>query len=238
LLAAPLLAAIPGAALAADLYVPPAAPPAPVPVATNWDGPYIGANIGYGWGSANVTSTDPAVPAGLTPYDSSANPDGFMIGAQAGYNFHASDNLVLGIEGALDWSNQTGGATTSYANGGIAVTGITQSIGWNGDIVARLGVDAGSVLPYVDAGVAFANVTRDATNMNPTFGITPTSASNTQVGWTAGVGVEAMVADNLSVFVSYNYADYGTASYDTGGNYMPSVRVTDNILKAGLNWHF
>ncbi len=119
------------------------------------------------------------------------------------------------------------------------MTGITQTINWEGMITAKLGIDVGgNILPYVDAGVAFANITRDATDMDPDFGTDPTSVTNTQVGWTVGVGLEAQIADHVTGFVSYNYADYGNADFNTGGDYTPSVHTTDNIVKAGINYHF
>jgi len=204
--------------MAADLAMPAAAPAMAAPAPTNWDGPYIGANIGYGWGFADHQPATPIGPGG-NGFDGS--PAGFIIGGQIGYNFHLSDNIVAGVEGNLDWSNQS----ASFPG---AFTTTTQAINWQGNIVGKLGVDVDGFLPYIDAGVAFANSTRS----------TPTASSNqTQTGWTVGVGVEYMLADNLSGFISYNYADYGTAKYPTGGT-PPSIHLTDSIVKVGLNWHF
>jgi outer membrane autotransporter protein len=195
LIAAASLAAFTGSAMAADLYVPPpAAPVAPIVSTTNWDGPYIGASVGYGWQTLNST---PAVSG-----------NGWLVGAQLGYNFHVSDPLVLGIEGNLDWQNGAGGtAPNSY------------SINWDGSIRARLGVDVDTILPYIEAGVAFANVTDNTVPV-----------TEVRTGWTAGVGIEFMLADQLSTNVEYRYADYGTGS---SGN-----RLTDNSIRVGLNYHF
>src|SRR6185312_3686551 len=214
LLAATAVAGFSGAALAADLYVPPAAAPAaPVAAPTSWDGPYIGANIGYGWGSADSTSAHQYNdPTNTITTDDSLSMSGFMVGGQIGYNFHLSDNIVGGIEGSLDWTNQTG-TTDSNSN----YPGITHTINWDGMIVAKLGVDVGgNILPYIDAGLAFANSTRDSSGCTNCFYVDSSHKSDnvTQAGWTVGVGVEAMLADNLSGFVSYNYADYGSADFN------------------------
>ena len=212
LLATAVVGACSGTALAADLYVPPPVAPVVAPPVSNWDGPYIGANIGYSWGTADHTSG---------PGTNDITLSGFEVGAQLGYNFHVSDNIVLGIEGSLDWSNETGS---------IPIFGTTtHTINAEGMLVGRLGADMGTWMPYIDAGVAFANATR-ANGL-------PASATNTQTGWTVGVGVEVMLADHLSGFLSYNYADYGSAVYNTGGT-PPTIHLTDNIFKAGLNYHF
>jgi opacity protein-like surface antigen len=186
-IAAAAFVALSGSAMAADLYVPPAAP-APVVTTTNWDGPYIGATVGYNWYNG------PTVGAAA----------GWDVGAQLGYNFHVSDAIVLGIQGDVNWIG------TNYAG---------NPNGWTGAIVGRLGYDAGAILPYVEAGVAFADIDF------PTPGWGQSSA-----GWTAGAGIEFMLADQWSVNVEYRYSDYG--SFGTIGD------VNDNSLRVGLNYHF
>jgi len=208
LIATAAVAAFSGSAMAADLYVPPAAAAAPVATSTNWDGPYIGASLGYGWGTAHDTS-------GVFTPDASTT--GWLVGAQLGYNFHVSDSIVLGLEGNIDWLNESGTSA--------AVPGGTFTANWDGSIRARLGVDVGSVLPYVEAGVAFANATAAATGAP--------SVSNTHTGYTLGAGVEFMLADQLSANVEYRYNNYGSATY----NGTP-INFTDNQVRIGLNYHF
>jgi opacity protein-like surface antigen len=207
--------------MAADLAVP-AAPVVAAPAPTNWDGPYIGANIGYGWGFADH---QPAIPIGPGGNGFDINTSGFLVGGQIGYNFHLSDNIVAGVEASVDWSNEQG--TTTLIGGTT-----TQRINWDGNVVARLGIDVGgNILPYIDGGFAFANSTRSNT-------VPGATATNTQTGWTVGIGAEAMFTDHISGFVSYNYADYGSAKYNTGGGpNQPNIHLTDNIVKAGLNFH-
>jgi opacity protein-like surface antigen len=188
-IAAAAVVAFSGSAMAADLYVPPAAPVAPVVTTTNWDGPYIGATVGYSWYNSGVLGA--------------AN--GWDIGAQLGYNFHVSDAIVLGLQGDVNW------ISTSYP---------TNPSGWNGAIVARLGYDAGAILPYVEAGVAFADINFPA----------PTG-SQSSAGWTAGAGIEFMLADQWSVNVEYRYADYGSFGGGVGD-------INDNSIRVGLNYHF
>jgi opacity protein-like surface antigen len=208
LLASAMAMAVSGSAMAADLYAPPpAAPVAVAPAVSDWDGPYVGASVGYGWASVNDSTVSDSTTA-----------DGWLLGGQVGYNFHLSDTIVAGVEGDLNWNNQQGSGFT----GGDA--GDSYRINWDGSIRGRLGLDFDGVLPYVEAGVAFAN----ADLSGPVA-----AANNTYTGWTAGAGVEFKVSDPISVNVEYRYSDYGDQTY--GGD---SVHLNDNIVKLGLNYHF
>ena len=63
--------------------------------AYSWAGPYLGANLGYEWGSV---SNNPAKPSG------------FVGGVQAGYNFQ-NGPWVFGVEGDI----QAAGADDTFA---------------------------------------------------------------------------------------------------------------------------
>jgi len=204
LIATAAVAAFSGSAMAADLYVPPAAAAAPVATSTNWDGPYIGATLGYGWGTATPT-------APLTAVDIA----GGLVGAQIGYNFHVADQFVLGLQGDIAWLNESG----------TDAAGDTFKTDWSGALLARAGVDIDSVLPYVEAGVAFANAT-----ITPVGGA---AVSNTHTGYVLGAGVEFMLADQLSANIEYRYNNYGSQTYAG----VP-VAITDNQIRLGLNYHF
>lgn len=68
------------------------APQAALP--TSWNGFYIGANAGYGWGSA-----------------AGDNPNGAIGGFQAGFNFQgAGSPIVFGVETDFDWSGVSAGS--------------------------------------------------------------------------------------------------------------------------------
>ncbi|RYH12667.1 MAG: porin family protein, partial [Alphaproteobacteria bacterium] len=180
---------------AADLIVD-SAPMAPVydAPAGNWDGAYIGAFAGYGWGT--LTDEDGAFSPPGADYDTT----GWLLGVNAGYNFTVSEAIVAGIVGDIAWSNQE--ADTAF--------GLDDAtINWQGSIRGRLGFDGGAFLPYVTAGLAFANATVEDT---------PDEDTQTHIGWTAGAGVEFAVADNVSLDLQYRYSDFGTATYDIGGD--------------------
>ena len=200
---------------AADLIVDaPEAAPMMAPASGNWDGAYIGAFAGYGWGT--LTEEDGVFAPAGTEFDLS----GWQLGVTAGYNFTVSEAIVAGIAGDIAWSN-IGDDSGAFGYD-------SSSINWNGSIRGRLGFDGGAFLPYVTAGLAFANATVDTT--------APSSDSQTYIGWTAGVGVEFAVADNVSLDLQYRYTDYGTATFDAP--VADDVSLTTNAVTAGINFKF
>lgn len=208
------------AASAADLII---SEPAPAPVVVdtsgNWDGAFIGAFAGYGWGT--LTDEDGLFTSATEAVDYDG--EGWQVGVNAGYNFTVSEALVAGIVADVAWSDLNGENTTD---------GVSYKTDWTGSIRGRLGIDAGAFLPYVTAGVAFANNTATFDN-----GVDPV-VEDTQVhtGWTAGAGVEFAVADNVSLDLQYRYSDYGTKTYDLGGD--TDLSLTSHAITAGVNFRF
>ncbi|MDB5547271.1 MAG: outer-rane immunogenic protein [Tardiphaga sp.] len=99
--------------------------------AYSWAGPYLGGNIGYGWGSITSNSTKPS---------------GFNAGITAGYNFQ-SGPLVYGLEGDL----QANGANDTFAPWKF-------SNPWFGTVRGRVGYSFSNVLFYGTAGLAFGGL--------------------------------------------------------------------------------
>ena len=127
-----------GAAWAADL---PSSPyyPAPAPMGSySWTGPYLGANLGYEWGSVSNNPTRPSGAAG---------------GIQGGYIWQ-SGRFVFGGEGDLQFSN---------ANDLFAPWKFSNP--WFGTVRARAGVAINNFLLYGTAGFAFGEVTAETVGL-------------------------------------------------------------------------
>ena len=183
--AAALAIAVP-AAQAADLpaYEPAPAVVAPVP-SFSWSGPYIGAQVGYGWGRASNTSND-----------------GWMVGGYLGYNVQLDGSpVVFGVETDLNWSNVDG---NRGARGRAGRTRLSSD--WNGATRGRIGYAFDRFLVYGAAGIAYA----DRELRSPGFG----KDNKTAVGWTVGGGVEAAVTDNVVARAEYRYTDYGSDRFN------------------------
>lgn len=203
------------ASQAADLIVNTAPVVAPV-VSTggNWDGAYIGAFAGYGWGTLSE-ETD----ALLLTDDLDVN--GWKVGVVAGADFTVSEAIVAGIAADIAWDNASG-----------EVDDFAYDVNWSGSVRGRLGFDGGAFLPYVTAGLAFANATATDTLADPAL-----DDSQTHIGWTAGAGVEFAVADNVSLDLQYRFTDYGTKTYTLGAT-EADLSLTSHAVTAGVNFRF
>src|SRR5687768_8058092 len=75
-----------------------------VDTAYNWSGVYVGGQVGYAFGSADYTY-DPNDPDQNSDYDYDHNPDGFIGGVYAGYNYQFTNGVVLGGEADIVWGD-------------------------------------------------------------------------------------------------------------------------------------
>jgi opacity protein-like surface antigen len=173
-----------------------------------WEGGYLGATLGYGWGTILYYGTTPNPVAGPT------------LGVQAGYNFGLTDGVVVGFEGDLNWTNETG----TYPSNSNA----TSHIDWDGSVRGRLGFAAGQLLPYLEGGLAVATSTED-------YSGTVYPLEGPLVGWVAGAGVEFMVSDALSLNLEYRYSSYGETNFV---GYSGGVSLTNSEVRLGANLHY
>ena len=203
-------------ALAADM--PTKAPVAPLPLAYNWTGFYVGINGGYGWGKSNWTAI---TGASTGDFDIT----GGLVGGTIGYNWQTGI-VVLGVEGDIDGGSIRG---TGNAVGGAPCCETKNT--WLGTARARLGYAGWTRwLPYVTGGAAFGNI-----KMTSSTG----SEAHSRTGWTAGGGLEYAIYSAWSVKAEYLYVDLGTTGCTTP-TCIPniSVKYKTNILRAGLNYRF
>src|SRR5262249_21417884 len=124
-----------------------------------------------------------------------------------------------------------------------------QKLEWFATLRARLGVTiTPDAIAYVTGGLAVGEVMTAGTvfgfdgNGNPVNTIV--SIHNTQGGWTGGCGTEGRLAGNWTAKIEYLYLDLGTVTTipAPAPNSTTAVafnsRVTDNLLRVGVNYKF
>ncbi len=234
-------------ALAADMAL-----KAPPPPPCLWCGWYVGANVGFSWGTAS-DSVD-FVPTGFTPSPiatDTTHPAGVLGGAQAGFNWQHGP-AVFGIETDIQGSGERDGPVT--VPGVTSTCGVpcsvseTDKLTWFGTTRGRVGYAWGNWMVYATGGAAYGGVGTSGTE-SFTGGIVPllnlANTTTTRLGWTAGAGIEGQLVGKWTWKVEYLYMDLGTTNLAfaeppplSPGNVTQALRFTDNIVRVGVNLHF
>ena len=228
---------------AADLPVKAPAYTAPAPVALyNWNGFYVGGNVGYGWDKIDSTSTNVATGEQTS---ASSNRNGVFGGGQVGYNWQFNPNFLLGVEGDIDAANLTG------SDDGCASTGCSHSDGkedWFATLRGRFGYVQNNWLFFATGGAVWlhGSTTRTVvavTNRNNAILVGQSStASGTDVGWTVGGGIDWGFMPNWSMNLEYRFMDVQTSRVFTYS--LPTATrnndSTDKIstVRVSLDYHF
>ena len=101
------------------------------------------------------------------------------------------------------------------------------------------------MLLYATGGLAYGEVRTAETIGAGLFGF---SNTDTRVGYTVGAGVEGAIGGNWTAKLEYLYVDLGKTSGSLlttipalGGGVLTSnfsSRITDNVLRVGVNYKF
>ena len=154
--------------------------------AYNWSGTYVGIGVGH---TADSVVNVPGV-VGMEN-------DSWFVSGFVGFNAHYANNLVLGVEADLGYSDQNGSAF-----GGL----LTQKTNFTGTLRGRVGYAMDRWLVYGTGGLALAN--SEATIVP--LGLTDT---NLHVGWVAGAGIEYAMTKNMILRGQWLYHDLGSKNY-------------------------
>jgi outer membrane immunogenic protein len=206
------LACAGGPGVAADIPRYQAPPPVYSP-GYYWTGFYLGINGGGGWGTSQWD--------GVGQFDVS----GGLIGGTVGYNWQVNQ-IVLGAEGDIDWSGIEGTTTV------LCPAGCETRNKWLVTARGRLGYAFDRFLPYITAGLAAGDITATRPGLP--------AGSNSNAGWTAGVGLEVGVVSNVSVKAEYLYLDLGDFNCGLNCGLAPTGNVSfdTNLFRGGLNVRF
>jgi outer membrane immunogenic protein len=150
--------------------------------AANWSGFYVGGHGGYGI-SRTVGVYNETNDNGALDFD----PDGFVGGLQAGYNFQ-NGAWVYGIEGDGSWSGMEDDRIEGDGDRQELKTTTLASVR------ARLGIAADNRLYYLTAGWGYARSKLQVVQIG-----NPASASFDAHGVVIGSGVDWALSPNWSV---------------------------------------
>jgi outer membrane immunogenic protein len=128
-----------------------------------------------------------------------------------------------------------------------AVDSSSVKLGWDGTIRGKLGtLITPTILFYGTGGVAFqqvsVNARCDASADSWCFTAANQTFSDVRIGWTAGLGLEAVLSGNWIGKVEARYADFGNYRNvffaGTGDDVATSVRVQTVTALAGVTYKF
>ncbi|MGH6979815.1 MAG: outer membrane protein, partial [Stellaceae bacterium] len=195
--------------------------------AQTWNGPEIGVQGGYGWGTSSGITSDLTGATGPFPY--SFTPSGGLGGAHAGYNWQWGP-YVLGLEGDAE-GGFISGSTTSVT--GADAVRVHSNLYFDASLRGKFGYSFGRLLPYATGGVAFGNVTTSYNFDGAPLG----SATGVRVGWTAGGGLNYALTPNWSLGAEYRYTDLGSRHSGVNG-FVDSNSYNYNVVRAVLTYRF
>lgn len=192
--------------------------------------------------AADVIYNEPPTPAPI--YDAPvASWAGGYVGLQGGYSF---SGRVRAPGNTINTDGFTGGAFGGWnGQNGMIVYGVEADIGYNGSDGANAGL---STKAGVD-GTLRARIGAAVTDNVLVYGTAGGAAgrlkvsdgavadTNTMLGWTAGVGADVKLSEQVFARGEYRYVDYGDKSFDlTGGP--QSIDSRENKILLGLGVKF
>jgi outer membrane immunogenic protein len=237
LIAAAFTIALTQIASAADMAVKaPRYAPAPVaPAIYNWNGWFIGGNIGYGWGEDTGGLWDsftdphggPSIFGTAEYFGDGGNvlpgvrPNGIIGGGQIGYNWQVAPNWVWGVVADIQGSDMHDSATASVftptSQNAQSFQSNSSKIEWFGTARGRVGYAANNWLFYGSGGLAYGGV-KTTVSLLCTGTCAPPNIlyagtnSAVNAGWAAGAGVEVGLTPNWTAGVEYLHIDLGDIS--------------------------
>ena len=241
--------------------------------AFSWTGCYVGGHLGADWGRANFIDPNTLFGGGLglfAPTGASSGIDqraSFLGGGEIGCDYQFATNWVAGLAGDFSWTHLDGDPNDPYAffggdplfggKAGVPAT-LRDQTDWVASVTGRVGYAWDRWMLYGKGGVAWEH-SRDS--IGPLFAwgnatafcvsLTPTAAcyasgTDTDAGWTVGIGLEWAFADNWSASIEYDHYGFGnhsvmlTASGPLTGAGSAPITVNQNIdaVEAKLDYHF
>lgn len=191
-----------------------------------WQGYYVGASVGYGWGISEQTY-DRNNNHGLA----STSPSGALASVTVGYNMMWSPNVLIGVEADLGLMNVSAEDKVVY-DGHIYKTSYGP---WWSTVRGRIGYLFGNTLLYGTGGLAIMAV--DEVSIGNTPGETANNR-DVRAGWVLGAGVEHALSSTMTAKLEYLHMDFGTYEGLSANREDFSFTNRLDVVRVGLNFKF
>jgi outer membrane immunogenic protein len=216
----------------------------PLPAASSCGGPFSGL---YGGALLGLGGLNSKADVDFGEVSTKDNDRGFTIGGVGGYNWQCNGRL-LGIESDISYfnANAVPGFDGTCCDGGSERANFGSEINWFGTLRARVGlVGDQNFLIFATGGLAYGGIDHSIGFTGDLGNIKLGSSSDTQVGWTAGGGVEYLLSDHWSFRADALYVDLGSEDHtftttDCEGECSLHASWDDNfwVARVGLTYLF
>lgn len=195
--------------------------------AYDWSGAYVGVQAGHGWGDSRFSD----IGIDSNTFDI----DGFLGGVTLGYNYQFDPHWVAGVEADFSFANVEG----TFGPGNLGVPGggtwncptgaCVTDVKWFSTARARIGYAFDNVLLYGTGGLAIGRVESQIENALSWV------VKDTNVGWTAGAGVEYAVNANWTTKLEYMHVDLGWTGENAIG-FKSDAQI--DVVRVGIAYKF
>ena len=202
----------------------------------DWQGAYAGVTLGGASGNFELPSF--VYGPFFDPLRSRAT--GALGGLHAGWNMQAGV-FVLGVEADALLSRVVGEEAGTIDDGwDLLDYRYGSSVDWLSTVRARAGIASGRTLLFATGGLAIGSV-RDFTIMTlHGYGTQSATTRSTEIGWSAGAGIEHAVTDRVSLRVDYLFVDLGDRVLCgcASSPLLPTYDMSFHTLRLGVSYRF
>jgi outer membrane immunogenic protein len=236
-----LAAAVGSSAWAADMGVPYKAPPSYAPAYAapfSWTGTYVGANVGWTWGTfdVNPAATDNLAGTVGLPGAASISSSSLIGGVQIGYNWQIG-MWVLGLEQDYQFTGLKPTDTIAAPSAlFLAGDSIQVKTDYLGATRARVGVAWERAMFYAAGGLETGMFDVTSNYVSRGLGGSPalsfTDTNKLHFGFNIGAGFEYAVTNNIFIGAEYRYIDLGKETYNLGAftpSGLPAQTVSSTV---------
>ncbi|MEW9836062.1 outer membrane protein [Mesorhizobium marinum] len=202
--------------------------------AHDWSGLYAGVLLGYGAGDTTARG-NPGFDGSAPNDTANLDPDGFVGGAVAGYNWQRNQ-WVFGIEGEIGYLGAEDDVFEPDGDDFFANT----DYGLYGSLTGRVGVAFDRTLFALRGGVIVSEIDygygdTDGDLPDPSASI---FGSDTRAGYTLGASIEHAFTGDWIGRLDYSYSDFGShTETDLDGD---DYDISDNLhmIRIGISRKF